>query len=216
MCIRDRQDSFQSQSPHRGTNEEEFFAVRQWQTGDSRRHIHWRSTAKVGQPMVRQFESHSPETLFVAVDLYADPHNISNSLEPDAKTKICEDMLSLLATLLHQQRGNSNRQLTVGIADDQASIHTANRDLAFTETLHQRLATATPCRNTAIIELLQRWTTEVSDTHELLVLSSRAMPEEISDLLQMSELSWLHCTQDRLESLFTGAAIQKRIQMAPI
>nr|WP_237465296.1 DUF58 domain-containing protein [Leucobacter luti] len=33
-----------------------FHAVRDYAHGDSRRHIHWRSTAKTGTPMVRQYE----------------------------------------------------------------------------------------------------------------------------------------------------------------
>lgn len=40
-----------------GTNlDGEFFGLRPWQSGDHIKHIHWRTTARIGQPAVRQFE----------------------------------------------------------------------------------------------------------------------------------------------------------------
>ncbi|MBD8702245.1 DUF58 domain-containing protein [Frigoribacterium sp. CFBP 13712] len=54
-----------------------FHAIREYQPGDERRHIHWRSTAKTGTFMVRQFEqsrrSHLVIALSLALDDFADP-----------------------------------------------------------------------------------------------------------------------------------------------
>jgi len=53
-----------------------FHAIREYTPGDSRRQIHWKSTAKTGQLMVRQFEesrrSRMAVVLAVAADEYAD------------------------------------------------------------------------------------------------------------------------------------------------
>jgi len=53
-----------------------FHALREYQPGDDRRYIHWRSTAKTGTYMVRQFEqtrrSHLVVALTLSTDDYAD------------------------------------------------------------------------------------------------------------------------------------------------
>ena len=46
-----------------------FHALREYQTGDERRYIHWKSTAKTGRYMVRQFEQTRRSHLVVALSL---------------------------------------------------------------------------------------------------------------------------------------------------
>ena len=46
-----------------------FHAVRQYAPGDAQRHIHWKSTAKVGSLMVRQFEETRRSTISLVLDL---------------------------------------------------------------------------------------------------------------------------------------------------
>ncbi|QEO10868.1 DUF58 domain-containing protein [Protaetiibacter larvae] len=46
-----------------------FHALREYQSGDDRRYIHWRSTAKTGTYMVRQFEQTRRSHLVVALSL---------------------------------------------------------------------------------------------------------------------------------------------------
>ena len=54
----------------RGMQEDEFFALRRWRPGDHYRHIHWRTTAKYGRPMIKQFDQPSNRDLAIVVDLY--------------------------------------------------------------------------------------------------------------------------------------------------
>ncbi|MCU1431952.1 MAG: hypothetical protein JWP95_1057 [Actinotalea sp.] len=53
-----------------------FHALRDYVAGDDRRHIHWKSSAKIGQLMVRQFEdtrrTHTAIALSTSTDDYAD------------------------------------------------------------------------------------------------------------------------------------------------
>jgi uncharacterized protein (DUF58 family) len=48
-----------------------FHAVREYTPGDERRHIHWRSTAKTGRYMVRQFEETRRSSLVIVLSLDA-------------------------------------------------------------------------------------------------------------------------------------------------
>ncbi len=49
----------------------DFFAVREWQAGDSVRWVHWRSTARHRELVVRQFEQPGERQLAVLLDLWA-------------------------------------------------------------------------------------------------------------------------------------------------
>jgi hypothetical protein len=53
-----------------GANDGDFFGLRSWQAGDSRRWIHWRTTARIGEPAVRQFEQQKRFELCVLVDAF--------------------------------------------------------------------------------------------------------------------------------------------------
>lgn len=51
------------------TSDMSFHAIREYTRGDERRHIHWRSSAKTGAFMVRQFEQTRRSNLLVALSL---------------------------------------------------------------------------------------------------------------------------------------------------
>lgn len=54
----------------RGFVEGEFHGLRQWRDGDSRRWIHWRTSARTGRLMVRQFERQQNQDLILLLDLW--------------------------------------------------------------------------------------------------------------------------------------------------
>jgi uncharacterized protein (DUF58 family) len=54
----------------------EFFGLREYRDGDDRRDIHWRSTARTGRPLVREYEDESQKRATILLD---------NALPPDAR-----------------------------------------------------------------------------------------------------------------------------------
>ena len=52
----------------RSAQQQEYHGLRDYRPGDSPRWIHWRTTAKVGQPMVKEFEQQSEQDLAVLLD----------------------------------------------------------------------------------------------------------------------------------------------------
>lgn len=46
----------------------DFFGLRRWQSGDQVKQIHWRTTARVGEPLVRQFEQRNQHQICILVD----------------------------------------------------------------------------------------------------------------------------------------------------
>ncbi len=55
-----------------GLSNDEFYAIRPWRPGDPRRVIHWRSTAKRGELLVKQYDERTDHDFGIVLDLYAD------------------------------------------------------------------------------------------------------------------------------------------------
>ncbi|MDO5736355.1 MAG: DUF58 domain-containing protein [Propionibacteriaceae bacterium] len=55
-------------SPHLSAADMNFHALRPYAPGDDRRHVHWRSTARTGALMVRQFEESRMSRVVVSLD----------------------------------------------------------------------------------------------------------------------------------------------------
>jgi uncharacterized protein (DUF58 family) len=58
-----------------------FHAIRDYLPGDSRRHVHWKSTAKTGQLMVRQYEETRRSRIAVVLDLDAARYTSDDEFE---------------------------------------------------------------------------------------------------------------------------------------
>lgn len=64
------------------TNEDiSFHAVREYAPGDARRHMHWKSTAKTGTLMVRQFEQTRRSTMALILDRHRDSYATEQEFE---------------------------------------------------------------------------------------------------------------------------------------
>jgi uncharacterized protein (DUF58 family) len=66
---------------------EEFAGVREYRHGDSRRHIHWRASAKRGELVVKEFMRQTAATVTIAVDL-TDASTAGEGIETAAETAI--------------------------------------------------------------------------------------------------------------------------------
>jgi uncharacterized protein (DUF58 family) len=90
-----------------GSGEGEFFGLREWQTGDSPKWIHWRTTARLTEPAVRQFEQQRRFDLCVVVDAFA---------ESQADDEHAETAISLAATLVSKMTVSPSNRIVIGAA----------------------------------------------------------------------------------------------------
>jgi uncharacterized protein (DUF58 family) len=63
-----------------------FHAIRDYAHGDSRRHIHWRSTAKTGHLMVRQYEETRRSRIALVLDLHPEEYSSADEFEVAVST----------------------------------------------------------------------------------------------------------------------------------
>lgn len=103
-------ESGSQQTARRGLLEADFYGLREWRPGDSRRWIHWRTSARRGTLVVRQFEQRRSQNLALLVDLWQ-PKN------PDgAALQHVETAISFVATLISESCRKPGAQLHVEIA----------------------------------------------------------------------------------------------------
>ena len=78
---------------HRPGIDGDFYGLRPWQRGDSRRWIHWRTTARTGEVMVRQFEQPHSRDAAIVLNLW------QPQVPDDAQQENVELAVSFAATL---------------------------------------------------------------------------------------------------------------------
>jgi uncharacterized protein (DUF58 family) len=88
----------------------DFFAVREWQAGDSVRWVHWRSSARHRELVVRQFEQPGERELAVLLDLWE-----PDEPQPDQRQRV-ELAVSFAATLVADFCRRSRGQLLLATA----------------------------------------------------------------------------------------------------
>jgi uncharacterized protein (DUF58 family) len=113
----------------------EFHGLRPFRSGDSPRHVHWRTSARRGELMVREFEEHPNDDLVLIVDLAA-----TDSASPQD----FEAMLSLAATIVWEWCRQKGDRLTVILAGaEPRRIHGPTGDSVCGDVL-RALAVASP------------------------------------------------------------------------
>lgn len=91
-----------------------FHALREYVPGDDRRHVHWRSTARTGSLMVRQFEETRQSHVAIGVDLSPESWFTDDEFETG---------VSVAASIAQQAHRESN-PLSVFAADERlAAVH---------------------------------------------------------------------------------------------
>jgi uncharacterized protein (DUF58 family) len=94
----------------RGLLEADFYGLRDWRPGDSRRWIHWRTSARRGSLVVRQFEQRRTADLALLVDLWQPTRAGEEHLES------VETAVSFVATVIAEACRQPGHNLILGLA----------------------------------------------------------------------------------------------------
>jgi len=129
----------------------EFHGLRSFRAGDSPRWIHWRTSARRGELMVREFEDMPLENLVLIVDPWL-PANPT----PEENERL-ELLLSLAATICWDWCRHKGDRLALVVAGEEVFVHagTTGPDLALA--LLERLALengCTPSNPAAVVKAL--------------------------------------------------------------
>ena len=138
----------QSEGRHHGIHEGDYFGLREWRTGDSQRWIHWRTSAKLGELAVRQFEQQRNRDVLLVLDLW----------QPDSPTQMerlhTEVAISFLATAVTDLCRRGGSRITVGVCAGETQYWTGPASAALAHELLDQLAEMTPGDGLGIYEVL--------------------------------------------------------------
>jgi uncharacterized protein (DUF58 family) len=121
---------------------EEFVSLREYRRGDPLRHIHWRSWAKAGKPIVKEFE----DEFFVRHALVLD--TFTTHLHSEAFEEAVSVAASFACTLQTQES-----LLDLLFVGPQAYCFTTGRGLAHADQMLEILASVRPCGERPFREL---------------------------------------------------------------
>ncbi|NLE40031.1 MAG: DUF58 domain-containing protein [Pirellulaceae bacterium] len=147
--------------------EGQFYGVRYWRNGDSRRSIHWRSSARRGQLVVRQFEQPHSRDVAVIVDPWLPKHPTED--ERDRVELAVSFAATVVADLCRQ--GNAILTLATTVRPDQmiqgptstALMHDVMRELAVTR----------PTARDGLATLLETVLARIDGDHEIILVGTR-------------------------------------------
>lgn len=195
-------------APLSGLSEGEFYGLRPWHNGDSQRWIHWRTTARLGELAVRQFEQQQRMQVSLLLELYRP----TKKLRLPNHAQSVEQAVSFVATLATELVGRGRHKLGVAIAASQffASQSVQSRvlvgnlldnlavaqDVEF-DHLEQGILSLSGClvRNPLLLVVSTR-------ENQLESLAKRLTDSHTKRLLSRLQVRWLNVVQGELEPYF--------------
>lgn len=188
---------------------DEFYSLRQWSSGDSRRMIHWRASAKHDEIMVRQMQASQSRSFSLIVDLFASDQDrqareltatdLENGLEKGVEIPDWQKTLMVLATVsdaLFAEASDPARLVVIGDRIDAISFPCSYSQW---ESWHQTLAMIKPSRDS------QQFLSEIDGLDGFgksspgLILSSRQGQQKQAVDQTLSGLRWIHPNTPEME-----------------
>ncbi len=128
----------------------EFASLRDYRKGDPPKHIHWRSWAKVGRPIVKEYQDEFFTRHALVLDTFPDPERLPGSRD----ATLFEEAVSVAASFVVLER-QEDSLLDLLFVGNRAHRFTAGRGLAQSGQMLEALAAVSPCLDKPF-ELLQR------------------------------------------------------------
>ena len=147
--------------------EGDFFGVRQWRPGDSRRWIHWRSSARHGQPVVRQFEQHDNRDVALLVDLW-----LPEKPTPGQSDNV-ELAVSFAATAVAEECRTGGSNLLLGVSSSTPECLAGPASAALLDRMMQQLADAEADGEDHLPELLRKAAERIEPGTEVVLVTTR-------------------------------------------
>ena len=149
------------------SSEADFFGLRDWQSGDSLSSIHWRTSARRGNLVVRQSEQQRQQDLLLLVDLWQ-----PSSPSPEDLENV-ELAVSFAATVVADLCRRGGNQLDVGLAGSKVKLSRGFASVARLNEIMEELAVLEPYVGDRLPELFRDSRKKIRTGTTVLVVSTR-------------------------------------------
>lgn len=188
----------------RGLLPDEYYGIRPWSTGDMQRWIHWRSTAKRQELMVKQFDQPTDRDFALALDLF--------SRGTPADEQHVETALSFAATLLSKLNTSVRGRVAIAICGTESFLYVNELAGDFLRSVMQHLAIAQPAPRPDLAYQLPQLASRVSLGTPLIVVTTRPAIEietlrvlwrDDSRFQIAEQVLWIQIPSEEFTGLFT-------------
>jgi uncharacterized protein (DUF58 family) len=199
------------------SDEGEFFGLRAYHPGDSPRWIHWRSSARMNELMVKQFQRTDSRELVIVLDLHSPSSAKKEAFEAYCRT---EDLAVEFVASIAQNVATSNYAvLTVAIADHDPTLALRIQTRGQNTALLDRLGIAHGSEVDTLPKTLGLLEREYRRVENLIVVSTRTKQLGLqgsnsedsaknvpSSVVFWRRVVWLDTSNDEISRFFDPAA----------
>ncbi len=192
---------------HRPGIDGDFYGLRPWQRGDSSRWIHWRTTVRTGEVMVRQLEQPHSRDAAIVLNLW------QPQVPDDAQQENVELAVSFSATLASELCRAGSSDVFLIAADPQPRLTGGPGSSALLQDIMERLAVIETGDGDRLPELLQLAAAGIAPGTEIVLVSTQPVdlaspayagrvPGEVSRRIGGRGLRTVDTSSASLEKLF--------------
>ncbi len=157
----------------------EYHGLRDYRSGDSPRWIHWRTSARRGELMVKEFEQQSEQDLAILIDPW-----LPRSKAATEQREAVEQSISFAATVCLETCRHQGRRLVLGWTGPAAGVRHGPASVKLLHELLEQLAILRPASEWGLAELLDALPPVVLREAILIIISTRPL-----NLLEEAERS---------------------------
>ncbi len=179
MIHREASETRRGSRHDRSTQQQEYHGLRDYRSGDSPRWIHWRTSARLGQPMVKEFEQQHEQDLAILLDPWL-PRSKVTAEQKDA----VEEAIKFAATVCFETCRHPGRRVLLGWTGPTPAVRQGPASVKLLHELLDQLATLRPSPEGGLASLLDVVPPATLRESILLVVSTRPL-----NLLEEAERS---------------------------
>jgi uncharacterized protein (DUF58 family) len=152
----------------RSAQQQEYHGLRDYRPGDSPRWIHWRTSARIGQPMVKEFELQNEQDLAILLDPWL-PRSKVTSEQRDA----LEQAIQFAATVCLETCRHQGRRLLLGWTGPTPGVRQGPSSVKLLHELLEQLAVMRPSAEGTLAALFDAVPPSTLREAILIVVSTR-------------------------------------------
>ncbi len=168
LLQRQATENRRGQRHDRSAQQVEYHGLRGYRSGDSQRWIHWRTSARRGELMVKEFEQQSEQDLAILIDPW-----LPRSKAGPEQREAMELAISFAATLCVETCRHQGRRLVLGWTGQAPGVRQGPASVKLLHELLEQLAVMKPATEGGVAELLDVVPPAVLRGSLLVVLSTR-------------------------------------------
>ena len=150
------------------TQQQEYHGLRDYRPGDSPRWIHWRTSARLGQPMVKEFEQQHEQDLAILIDPWLPRTKVSAE-----QREALEEAIKFAATVCFETCRHPGKRLLLGWGGPTPGVRQGPSSVKLLHEFLEQLATLRPSPEASLSALLDVVPPSTLRESFLIVVSTR-------------------------------------------